>query len=193
MDNSIFKTISNTIESKKLKRRCLSLEKKFKPTRQSELYRVYELVTDLYFQNYKNEILQICNELEKIEFNGNFNIWSPIEAVLLLKCKILKDRNQEKELQDTLQKIKVVDFFEWDNELITKTNRKVKKRRIAERTLLNDDSIKQAVEDKDLEAELEARKSQFFELLFIYFLSDEELLDIEIEISKEVKRIKEII
>ena len=182
-NNKIFLKISESIESNKLKKTCLSLFKKFKQTKRSELWRVHDLTMTLYFQSKTDEVLLICNELEKIEFNGDFNIWTPIESLLLLKCRILQSKNSEIEFKKTLSKIKVVDTFEWNEGLKTKINRKVRKRRINERTLLK---------NNDIIEEIELRKLHFLELLFIQFLSNNKTQEIENEIEENEKQIKKL-
>lgn len=188
MNKEIFNSISESLKDKKLQRTCVSLSKNFKSTRQSDLQKVYELIIKLYFENYKNEILLISNELDKIEFTGNFNLWTWVEAILLIRCKILYDSDDMVDFNKTLSKIRVVEIYEWDEELKTNINRKVRKRRIEERSLLKYDELKEVIESRDLKSELEIRIIHHIELLFIFFLSGIKPLDIKKEIEENEKQ-----
>ena len=188
MDKEIFNQIAESLKNKKLKRTCVSLSKSFKPTKQSDLQRVYDLVIKLYLENCKSQILLISSDLEEIEFTGNFNLWTWIEATLLIRCKILYDTDDLADFDKTLSKIKIVETYEWDEELKTNINRKVRKRRIEERSLLKYDKLKAVIEGKDLKSELEVRIRHYVELLFIFFLSEIKPLDIKKEIEENEKK-----
>lgn len=190
MNNRIFNEIAESLENDTLKRRCISLSKRFTSTRQADLQKAYELVIDLYLMDRKKEILLISEELEKIDFTGDFNLWTWIEAILLLRCKILHDTKQVVDLKNTIIKIKVVDTYEWDQELKTTINRKVRKRRIEEKSLLRYDKLESAIKSGDFELELEIRILNGIELLLIYFLSESAPLEIFNEIEENEKQMK---
>ncbi len=192
MDKKIFKQIAKSLDDNKLIKTCISLSEHFKQTKQYELQRVYELVFKLYLENYKTEILSISDSIGEIKFTGNFDIWIWVESILLIRCKILDDYKDTTNLNLTLTKIKVVENYEWDNELKTTINRNVRKRRIEEKSLLKYNELNSAIKNRDSKLELEIRKTHFTEFLFIYFLSDFKSKDIEKEIEENEKQLLQL-
>ncbi len=189
--NEIFAKISNRIKDAKLSKTALSLHKHFKPTRATELERNFHFVTELYFANYPNEVLAILNKIEEIKFNGNHNHWSFIQPLLFLKCRIIKDSDNQK-VQSIVKIIEqTVEYSK--NELVRSVNLDVKTRRLQGEHLYYSE-IEKCVEENNIEAELNYRKLQFYGLLYIYFLGGSDKFPAERakkEIEETEKRIKE--
>jgi len=46
----------------------------------------------LYVYDYNDLALSACSIIDEVEFLGDFNIWSPIENILLLKLRMLREK-----------------------------------------------------------------------------------------------------
>ena len=189
--DSIIDEIMNSTDNKQLIRTLASLKKEFKPTIQSQLWRLNKLCYDLYFRGKKNLTISLCRLIEEVSFKGNFNIWSPIESTLLLKWWILKDQQENKNLELTINQLMEVSVYEWSDAIKTRINRKVRKRRAQQGTLLNYDKINTAIANKNKHDEYDYRSILFSELLFIYFnggleskTESELILEIETNLNK---------
>ncbi|MBP8082687.1 MAG: hypothetical protein KAZ87_05735 [Spirochaetes bacterium] len=125
--------------------------KNFKFSNQSSLSKVNELAYLLMIFNRKDEAYKVCDFMSKAEFDGNFNLWSWVERTLALKARILREMGRTEEAIAEIKRIAEAGF--------------VKTRIRGE--LLNNDKIKNAIEDNDKTAERDWRLIQLEELCFI--------------------------
>lgn len=89
--NKVFLDISSKINNKRLARKALSLNRRFKPTHSNELNKMFDLVTELYFNDYKIEVSEVIEKVvDKTEFNGDRRLWDFVEPLLLLKRRRIR-------------------------------------------------------------------------------------------------------
>jgi hypothetical protein len=169
MDNSIFQNIAESITNKQLQRTALSLAKGYKPTVAAKLETAMHFTIDLYFDGSENEALQVCELMAQIQYNGNYNIWTWVEATLLLKSWIHKKSNSIEKLNETIKRVDETSEIKTNNELADTIKKRVKLRNLAG-NLICYKEIEEAMSNGDKATEMAYRKIQYTRLLYIYFL-----------------------
>lgn len=174
--NQKFQEISEEVSDKKLQKTAISLHAKYKPTLAKELERASRFAYDLYFKNHIEQANKVIEVVVREKFNGNYNLWTWIEDCLFLKCWILENSNQsnkDKEIEKTIEIIKETFNFNKDEAIRMIGERGHK--RLLTGSLLIDDRIEIAIQENEKKDEIDYRKIQFSNLLYIYFFGGSEI------------------
>lgn len=83
-------------------KKCL---KKFSFKSPSALWNLNHLTMWLYIHGYEEDALQAIQIIEEVPFQGNFEIWEPIEALLLLEARIQGQRGNLEKAQANRAKV----------------------------------------------------------------------------------------
>ena len=86
-------------------KRCL---KKFSFKAVNDLSNLFELAEWLYIYDYTDFALRVCQLVNEQIFKNNFNIWSPIEQLLILETRILRESGQVDLSRHILNKVLAV-------------------------------------------------------------------------------------
>lgn len=82
--------------------RCL---KKLSFKAANDLSSLFELAEWLYIYDYTDFALRVCQLVNDQTFKNNFNIWSPIEQLLILESRILRESGQIELSRHILNKV----------------------------------------------------------------------------------------
>lgn len=120
---------------KYLKKFKKSWEKRFKLTRMKELYESVDLSNYLVALGRETEARDLLKEItSQIEFAGNYNIWSPTGAGVILLSRLLR-LEQSNEYLPTIERIAENDFYNVR-----------RKKEYYESTILNQEKVLEEIE-----------------------------------------------
>mgnify|MGYP003457680849 FL=1 len=174
--NQKFQEIAEEISDKKLQKTAISLHAKYKPTLARELERASRFAYDLYYKNYIEQANKVIEVVVREKFNENYNLWTWIEHCIFLKCWILENSNQsnkDKEIEKTIEIIK--ETFNFNKDEAVRMIRERSHKRMLTGSLLIDDRIEIAIQENEKKDEIDYRKIQFSNLLYIYFFGGSEI------------------
>ncbi len=133
---------------KALKRKAA---KSFSFTRMEALFKMKELAYALYAFRRTGECLEVCQTAARVEFSGNFNLWSPVETTLALYARMLKEKGETTAADTVMARVRKAGF--------------VNARLMGE--LLKDKEIREAIADGSITDERDWRLRQLSELCFM--------------------------
>ena len=183
--NQKFQEIAEEISDKKLQKTAISLHAKYKPTLARELERASRFAYDLYYKNYIEQANKVIEVVVREKFNENYNLWTWIEHCIFLKCWILENSNQsnkDKEIEKTIEIIK--ETFNFNKDEAVRMIRERSHKRMLTGSLLIDDRIEIAIQENEKKDEIDYRKIQFSNLLYIYFFGGSEIYPKEIALGE---------
>lgn len=136
-------------------KKCL---KKLSFRSSADLENLANLAHWLYVFGYNDDALRATGIVDDIKFAGNFDLWSPIETLLLLQARILRLQNEKARAK--LAKQKVTDAMVGHEEAL--------QRRLSF-DWLNDDSIARYVKEGN---QREANVGRFADLSSLIFIRE---------------------
>lgn len=125
--------------------------KNFSLTRMDALYHTHDLAFALYVFGRGDECVQVCETAARVEFSGNFNLWSPVETTLALYARLMGERGEKEKAKAALDRVRTAGFTE--NRLGG--------------LLLKDKEIQDAQDEGNKTDERDWRLGQFSELCFM--------------------------
>jgi hypothetical protein len=128
------------------------LFKKFSWTNSQSLFDALRLAQLLLLFDREEEALEVCRTLERLEFSGNFKLWSPVEKALALHSRLLRKKGKLKEAEACIKRVRDVGFNE---------------ERLEGLMLDRNGDIPDAIRDGDKKTERLARLIYGSELVFI--------------------------
>jgi hypothetical protein len=140
------------------------LFKKFTWTKSQSLFDAVRLAQLLLLFDKEEEALEVCRTLERLEFSGNFNLWSAVEKALALHARILRKRGKSKEADACIKRIRDAGFNE---------------ERLEGTMLDRNGDIPDAIKDGDKTSERRARLIYGSELVFIIELGGSKARPVE--------------
>ncbi len=158
-------------------KKCL---KKLSFKSSADLWNLSCLAGWLYVYGYDDLALQVCQIIDELEFKGNFDLWTPIEALLLLETRIYREQGQGDRVE--LVTAKILDPMRPHEEAF--------KRRLSF-DWLSDKSIARYLKDNDTKTANQIRFSDLDKLMFIRELGNGKT-DIDgkaVDIAKAEERI----
>lgn len=135
------------------------LSKKFKWNNSQSLFDALRLAQLLVLFDKQDEALEVCRTLGRLEFTGNFNLWSPVEKALALQSRLLRKQGNTQEAEACLKRIRDAGFVET---------------RLEGALLDRNGDIPDAIKDGDKKSERQARLIYGSELVFIIELGGSE-------------------
>ncbi|SFD28157.1 DUF6707 family protein [Ruminococcus albus] len=101
----LIERISNTVDKKKVRSYCNKILKKcsFKSSR--DLQNISGLATWLYIYGYYDEMIEVCDLVKDMEFEGDYDLWFIPEMTMCLKARVFRERGMLKEAQLLVDKI----------------------------------------------------------------------------------------
>jgi hypothetical protein len=125
--------------------------KSFSLTRMDSLYATHALAYALYVFGRVDECIEVCVTAARVEFSGNFNIWSPVETTLALYARILGEKGDKGVANAVMERVRSAGFKETRLDGL----------------LLKDKEIKDAVAEGSKTDERDWRMNQMSELCFM--------------------------
>lgn len=125
--------------------------KNFSFTRMDALFTTHDLAYALYVFGRADECIEVCVTAARVEFNGNFNIWSPVETTLALYARVMGERNDKDKAKAAMDRVRAAGFVE---------------ARLAGE-LLSDREIQDAMNEGDKTGERDWRLGRMSELCFM--------------------------
>lgn len=86
--------------------------KSFSLTRMDSLYKTHDLAYALYIFGRVDECVEVCVTAARVEFSGNFNIWSPVETTLALYARILGEKGDKGGSTAVMERVRAAGFVE---------------------------------------------------------------------------------
>jgi hypothetical protein len=126
--------------------------KKFSWTKSQPLFDALRLAQLLVLFGKEDEALEVCRTLGRLEFTGNFNLWSPVEKALALQSRLLRKEGNTMEAEACLKRVRDVGFVD---------------DRLEGKLLDRNGDIPDAIRDGDKKTERLARLIYGSELVFI--------------------------
>lgn len=71
----------------------------------ADLSNLDELARWLYVYGYEKHALKAAQIIDELEFKGDFNIWTPVEKILLLQTRIYREQGKDSKVRKNLNKI----------------------------------------------------------------------------------------
>lgn len=162
-----------------LKRIRAKAAKGFKHTKATSLENATLLAFWLFALDRADEALDVCRFVGQAEFNGNFNLWSWVEVALALQSRLLKSKDK-KQAKQCLDRIEAAGYV--DSRLSG--------------SLLDRDTVRDAIRDQDKSLERDARLVNVFELCFIAALGGSKKIPVkaaEKEMADHIARLRELV
>ncbi|MBK9924783.1 MAG: hypothetical protein IPP66_05765 [Anaerolineales bacterium] len=71
----------------------------------ADLSNLLDLAMWLYVYGYDNHALKATQIIDELEFKGDFNIWTPVEKILLLQARIYREQGKKSKVQKSIDKV----------------------------------------------------------------------------------------
>lgn len=134
----------------------------------------------LYVYGYEKHALRATQIIDELEFKGNFNIWTPVEKILLLQARIYREQGKNSEARKNINKVLQPML----------PHEEAFKRRLSF-NWLNDKGVERYLKDGDVKTANEMRFADLGDLFFIHELGEGQT-DIDgkkVDIAKAEERI----
>ena len=179
MDIVLLHEMEAKINNKKINQLIKKLGKKFSLRSFNDLGNLQELAYWLFTYSEYDLSEKICDIVCNEKYNGDIELWVPIEYIKVLKCKLLLLKNEFEKVDEYRNEIKDVN-----------KNSKGFIRRL-NGSLLPDDEIKEALENNNIKSAITYYFSQIADLIFMEIMNENKVNEeIEIELSKTIEYIK---
>ena len=129
-----------------------------------DLWNLASLAKWLYIYGYDDHALHVCHIIDDVEFTGDFQIWTPVEDLLLLETRLYRERKNKKQAKKLAARI-----------LTPMAPHLEAFHRRLSFDWLNDESIARCLKNHDLRAANEWRFSDLGSLFFIRELGEGQL------------------
>jgi len=104
------KTVLQKLEQRNFKekkilsplKKCL---KKLSFKSSADLWNLKSLAFWLYVYDYNQHALKVCKVVHDLEFKGDFNIWTPVEKIILLEIRIHREHGKTAAVKKNLKKL----------------------------------------------------------------------------------------
>lgn len=71
----------------------------------ADLWNLKTLAMWLYIYGYEKHALKATQIIDELEFKGDFNIWTPVEKILLLQTRIYREQGRDIKVRKNIDKI----------------------------------------------------------------------------------------
>lgn len=123
--NELLKSISETIEKKKVTSLCKKLLKKCKFNSLNDMQNLSSLILWLYVYGYYEKVLEISEIIKDVQFSGDYTLWDNFDSILCIKARILREKgdlSQAQEIIDFVNQYRHPSLYnnslEWYNETL---------------------------------------------------------------------------
>lgn len=101
----LIERISKSVGKKKVQSFCNKILKKCSFKSENDLRNISSLATWLYIYGYYDEMIEVCDLVEDMEFTGNYNLWFIPDMTMCLKSRVLRERGLINESQKLIDKV----------------------------------------------------------------------------------------
>lgn len=140
-----------------------SVAKKFSWTKPQPLFDAVRLASLLLVYGKADESLEVCRTLGRIEFDGTYHVWPPVERALALQARLCRQRGEHEEADECLHRIRAAGFVDT---------------RLEGKMLDPNGALADALQEGDKKMEQTARLSRAAELAFIIELGGSAVLPV---------------
>jgi hypothetical protein len=165
LDTTLPPAFDPALESNKTLAQAKSaLAKKFRFDKQQPLYDAVRLAYLLWVFGKESEAREVCQTLARIEFNGSFELWSPVEKALALESRLARQAGDQEASTKCVARIREAGFVP---------------ERLSGIMLDRRGDIPDAIRDGDKKAERMCRLILASELAFLIELGGSEVCPVE--------------
>ena len=101
----LIKKIQNSIEKKTINSLCNKILKKCSFKSERDLQNISTLATWLYIYGYYDEMIDVCDLLKNMTFNGNYNLWVNPDITMCLKSRVYREQGKVEQSKELIEKI----------------------------------------------------------------------------------------
>jgi hypothetical protein len=179
MDIALLHEIETKINNKKIGSLIKKLENKFSLKSFSDLGNLQELAYWLFTYSEYDLSEKICDMVCNEKYNGDIELWAPVEYIKVLKCRLLLSKNEIEKVDEYRNEIKDVN-----------KNSKGFIRRL-NGSLLPKDEIKDALENNNTKSAIAYYFSQIPDLIFMEIMNENKINEkVETELNETIEYIK---
>ena len=174
----IFERIaSDTTQKKQVVSLAKKLVKKFSVKSGSDLEKLKDLCYWLYVQDQKDKSILVCEIVDQVSFENDFNIWTWIESIIALHIRIMREQNDIEKVE--IYRTKLMTSYKEDPKLLSE---------ILNGSGLYDDEIKSDENDGDEKGANTWRFLQLNQLCLMRELGGSSTYPID-KIDREIERL----